>query len=67
MAHMSPFRQRLQGIQTTEVVVIADQCVIDPFSAALHSSLLAGLEPPLEQVLMLQCIIGIRLSCTILY
>ena len=64
MAHMSPFRQRLQGIQTPEVVVTADPCVINPFSASLHSSLLAGLEPPLEQVLALQCIIGSRLSCT---
>ncbi|KAL0028930.1 hypothetical protein WJX77_006541 [Trebouxia sp. C0004] len=49
MQHMSPFRQRPQSIQAVHAVATVDQHVIDPFSAPLHSSLLAGLEPPLEQ------------------
>ena len=54
MQHMSPFRQRPQSIQAVHAVATVDQHVIDPFNASLHSSLLAGLEPPLEQVPLLQ-------------
>jgi hypothetical protein len=54
MQHMSPFRQRPQSIQTVHAVATVDQHVIDPFNASLHSSLLAGLDPPLEQVPLLQ-------------
>ncbi len=50
MQHMSPFRQRPESIQAPQALAVVDQCVIDPFSASLHSSLLAGLEPQLEQV-----------------
>ncbi|KAA6426177.1 MAG: checkpoint serine threonine- kinase BUB1-like, partial [Trebouxia sp. A1-2] len=49
MQHMSPFRQRPQSIQPVHAVATVDQHVIDPFDASLHSSLLAGLDPPLEQ------------------
>lgn len=54
MQHMSPFRQRPQSIQPVHAVATVDQHVIDPFDASLHSSLLAGLDPPLEQVTLLQ-------------
>lgn len=67
MQHMSPFRQRPQSIQTVHAVATADQHVIDPFNASLHSSLLAGLEPPLEQVPLLQlstrCCLSSNLCC----
>lgn len=62
MQHMSPFRQRPQSIQTVHAVAAVDQHVIDPFNASLHSSLLAGLEPPLEQVPYLQPCTRRRLS-----
>jgi hypothetical protein len=71
MQHMSPFRQRPQSIQTVHAVATADQHVIDPFNASLHSSLLAGLEPPLEQVPLLQlstrCCLSSNLCCSMLH
>ena len=71
MQHMSPFRQRPQSIQTLHAMAAVDQHVIDPFNASLHSSLLAGLEPPLEQVPLLQystrrCLSG-TLRCSTLH
>ena len=55
MQHMSPFRQRPRSIQNVLRSSAAGQRAVDPFSDALHRSLLEGLQPPLEQVLELHC------------
>ena len=47
---MSPFRQRLQGHPSPRPAADATLCVLDPFNADLHKRLLAGLDPPVEQV-----------------
>ena len=48
MERMSPFRhQSIQGLQDR---AFDNPFVVDPFDADLHKSLLAGLDPPLEQV-----------------
>lgn len=53
MERMSPFRQRHQSIQGLQAPAVDTPFVVDPFDPDLHKSLLAGLDPPLEQVVPL--------------
>ena len=46
----SSFKQRLLGHQSPHPAAAATLCVLNPFDADLHKRLLAGLDPPVEQV-----------------
>ena len=54
---MSPFKQRLQNHHSPHPAAAATLCVLDPFDADLHKRLLAGLDPPVEQVAIMPPII----------